>query len=394
MDQSPAPPSTPQAPPAPRVRRLSFAQEELRLISALVVLIGIGLFLALPFVLSIGSVVFLPIAAALVLTVILSPLADTLTRLGLPNILASMIALFTLISAVLLALALIFQPALTLIEQIPQLIDTVGRRLAELQEHFRWLARINERIAAINATAGTREVVLAEPSLLETVAFATPSVVVEFIITLLMTFFMVEARVRLRQRLLFGRASFGTSIKAARALREVQDRVSSYILTVAMINAGVGVVAGVGAWTLGLPAPIMWGGLAMLTNFVPYVGPMLMIGLTALFGIGTADTVAAGLLPALCYLGLHTIEANVITPAILGARFTMNPVMILIALSYFTWIWGVLGALLSVPILLILTALFDHLGRPNLVGFLFGEPLFQNEVDEAGAAPPAPASAQ
>lgn len=387
MDQAPLPPDEPI--PASRVRRLSFAQEELRLISALVVLIGIGLFLALPFVLSIGSVVFLPIAAALVLTVILSPLADSLARLGLPNTLASVIALLILIGGVVLALALIFQPALTLVEQIPTLIDTVGKRFGELRDQFQWIAKINERIVAMNATAGAREVVLAEPSLLATIAFATPSVIVEFILTLLMTFFMVEARVRLRQKLLFGRASFGTSIKAARALREVQDRVASYILTVAMINAGVGVVAGFGAWALNLPAPIMWGGLAMIMNFVPYIGPLLMVGLTALFGIGTSDTLLIGLIPASAYLALHTVEANVVTPAILGARFTMNPVIILIALSYFTWIWGVLGALLSVPILLILTALFDHLGRPNLVGFVFGEPLFANEVAERGAEAPA-----
>lgn len=387
MDQGPRQASEPVA--TPRVRRLSFAQEELRLISALVVLIGIGLFLALPFVLSIGSVVFLPIAAALVLTVILSPLADSLARLGLPNTLASVIALLILLGGVILALALILQPALTLVEQIPTLIDTVGKRFTELRDQFEWIARINDRIAAMSET-GAREVVLAEPSLLATIAFATPSVIVEFILTLLMTFFMVEARVRLRQKLLFGRASFGTSIKAARALREVQDRVASYILTVAMINAGVGVVAALGAWALGLPAPIMWGGLAMIMNFVPYIGPLLMVGLTALFGIGTADTLLLGLVPALAYLALHTVEANVVTPAILGARFTMNPVMILIALSYFTWIWGVLGALLSVPILLILTALFDHLGRPNLIGFVFGEPLFATEVAE-GAEPPPPA---
>lgn len=392
MDTPPPPPpplSSADASARPRVRRLSFAQEELRLISALVVLIGLGLFLALPFVLSIGSVVFLPIAAALVLTVILSPLADSLARLGLPNTLASVIALLILIGGVVLALALIFQPAFTLVEQIPTLIDTVGKRFGELRDQFQWLARINERIAAMSASAGEREVVLAEPSLLATIAFATPSVIVEFILTLLMTFFMIEARVRLRQKLLFGRASFGTSIKAARALREVQDRVASYILTVAMINAGVGVIAALGAWALDLPAPIMWGGLAMIMNFVPYIGPLLMVGLTALFGIGTSDTLLVGLLPAAAYLALHAIEANVVTPAVLGARFTMNPVMILIALSYFTWIWGVLGALLSVPILLILAALFDHLGRPNLVGFVFGEPLFAGEGAEGSPdAPP------
>ena len=90
-----------------------------------------------------------------------------------------------------------------------------------------------------------------------------------------------------------------------------------------------------------------------------------------------------GLIPAAAYLSLHAVESNAVTPAVLGARFTMNPVMILLALSYFSWIWGVTGALLSVPILLTITALFDHLGKPNVVGFLFGEPLFDDRLPDA-----------
>ena len=167
----------------------------------------------------------------------------------------------------------------------------------------------------------------------------------------------------------------------------MQDRVAAYILTVGWINAVVGIIVASGAWALGIDAPIMWGGLAALLNFLPYVGPIVMIALLGLFGIGTSDTILLGLVPALAYLALHTVEANLVTPSILGARFTMNPVMILIALSYFTWIWGVFGALLSVPILLMLTALFDHIGRPNLVGFIFGEPLFTaNLFDEEDTA--------
>ena len=134
----------------------------------------------------------------------------------------------------------------------------------------------------------------------------------------------------------------------------------------------------------------MWGGLAAILNFLPYIGPTVMVALLALFGIGTADTMLLGLIPALAYLGLHTIEANVVTPSILGARFTMNPVMILIALSYFTWVWGVVGALLSVPILLMLTALFDHVGKPNLIGFIFGEPLFAANLMELSGTEPSP----
>lgn len=121
-----------------------------------------------------------------------------------------------------------------------------------------------------------------------------------------------------------------------------------------------------------------------MLNFLPYIGPLTMLGLLALFGLGTADNPLIGLIPAASYLGLHTVESNIVTPSVLGARFTMNPVLILLALSYFSWIWGVTGALLSVPILLTITALIDHLGRPNLVGFIFGEPLFSSDAFDTG----------
>lgn len=363
-------------------RRMAFAEQELRLISALVVLIGAGLFFALPFVLSIGSVVFLPLTAAIVLTIILSPLADRLAGWGLPNVLASLVALLIFFAVLLAALALILQPAISLFDELPALMRGIGRRFTELRDQFGWIAQLNSELGELMRRSGQQEVVLAGPSLLEELAFATPSVVIEVILTFLMTFFMVEARMRLRQHLLFGRTSFGTSIKAARVVREVQDRVAAYILTVSCINAGVGVIVALGAWALGVDAPIMWGGLAAILNFIPYIGPTVMIGLLALFGIGTTDTLILGLIPSATYLGLHTVEANVVTPSILGARFTMNPVMILIALSYFSWIWGFTGALLSVPILLTLTALFDHTGRPNVIGFIFGEPLFAGDILE------------
>ena len=385
-DQTPGPREAAPTPPH-RLRHSGFAEQELRLISALVLMIGLGVFLALPFVLSIGSVVFLPVVTAIVLTVLLSPLADRLNGWGLPNALASLIALLVFFAVLLLALALILQPAIVLFDDVPAMINQVTDRFAEIRRDFAWIGQINEQLAELMSRDGGREVVLADPSLLEELAFATPSFVLETVLTLLMAYFMIEARVRLRERLLFGRSDFGTSVKAARVVREVQERVASYILTVGWINAAVGVIVALGAWALGVDAPIMWGGLAALLNFLPYIGPIIMITLLGLFGIGTADTIFLGMIPALAYLALHAVEANVVTPSILGARFTMNPVMILIALSYFSWIWGVFGALLSVPILLMLTALFDHVGRPNLVGFIFGEPLFGTDVltsEEAG----------
>ncbi len=350
-----------------------------RLQSAILLVLGIGLFLALPFVLSIGSVVFLPPVTAMIFTIVLSPMADRLVRLGLPNMLASFLAILAMIAVIVMALSLILQPAFVMVDQVPSLVRQVSQRFAEVRGNLSWISDINRQLARLSGRSA-REVVLASPSVIEQVAFATPSVVLETLLTFLMTFFMIESRIRMKRRLLLDRHNFGASVRIARVMRAVQDRVASYILTVAQINFAVGVIVAAGAWGWGLAAPIMWGGLAFVLNFLPYLGPLVLMGLLALVGLGTASTVAMGLVPMLLFLGLHAVESNVVTPSILGARFTLNPVSILIAISYFSWIWGVLGALLSVPILLTLSAFVEHLGRPNIVGFLFGEPLFDPPV--------------
>jgi predicted PurR-regulated permease PerM len=368
------------APASPRRRQVVFAEQEMRLLSALVVLLGLGLFLALPFVLSIGSVVFLPLVTAIVLTVVLSPLADRLAAVGLPNFFSSFLALVVFLAVLAAGLASVLSPAMSLFETMPALIDRVSEHFHHLQGSLSWMSRLNDRLVGILGREHGQRVVVAGPSVLQQVALATPSVLLEVLLTFLMAFFMIESRVRLRRRLLLDRQHFGGSLKAARVMRDVQDRVAAYILTVGLINVGMGVIVAVGAWMLGMDAPIMWGGLAALLNFLPYIGPLTMVAVLTLFGLGSSDAPLVGLIPAAAYLSLHAIESNLVTPSILGARFTMNPVMILIALSYFTWIWGVTGALLSVPILLTITALIDHLGKPNVIGFLFGEPLFASAV--------------
>ncbi|MDE2560627.1 MAG: AI-2E family transporter [Sphingomonadales bacterium] len=371
-----------------------------RLISTVVLLLGLGLLLGLPYVLATGSVVFLPPVTAMILSIVLSPLADRLVRLGLPNLLASFIAVLAMIALLALALGLILQPAYDMVDRVPELVRQVGIRFDQLQGSFRWVSEINRQLARIGGHA-PHEVVLATPSVIEQVALATPAVVLEVLLTLLMTFFMIEARIRMKRRLLLDRHSFGVSIRVARVMRDVQDRVASYILTVAQINLGVGVIVALGTWAFGMRAPIMWGGLAFVLNFLPYVGPLAMMGLLGLVGLGTADSVLVGLLPMLAFLALHAVESNAVTPSILGARFTINPVTILIGISYFTWIWGVVGALLSMPILLVLAALLEHLGRPNILGFLFGEPLFLpgsdaslSELQPEEPAPGEPAEAE
>ena len=179
--------------------------QQIRLISALVLALWLVLFLALPFVLQAVSIVFLPFVAAIVLSIVLSPLADRLAAWGVPNIFASFLALALALAVLVLTLALILQPALDLFDRVPAMIAKVSSEVSQMRSNFDWLNDLNRQIGRLAGKAPAREVVVATPSVIEQVAFATPTVVLELLLTLLVTFFMIEARMRMRRHLLLDR---------------------------------------------------------------------------------------------------------------------------------------------------------------------------------------------
>ncbi len=365
---------------------LSEAAKQSRIQAGLLLVAAALLLLALPFALTAGKAFFLPIVTAIVITVALSPLADAFGRLGIPNSLSAALALVMLLAALALGVSLIVQPAADLLASLPKTLQVIAGHVEQWRGDVKVITRLGDQISRLTGARQVQQVVVAAPSVLEQAAYATPTLLFEAILTLLMAYFMIESRVRLRRRLLLDRSDLDASLRVARALRDVQRRVGAYLLTVTLINIGVGVIVGLGAWAFGFESPVMWGGIAALLNFLPYFGPLITGVLLAAVGLGTADSILVGLLPALFYLGLHTIEANFVTPALLGRRFTVNPVAILVAFSFFSWVWGALGAILSIPLLIILLALFEHMGRPNVIGFLFGEDLFAGEADEGAPA--------
>jgi predicted PurR-regulated permease PerM len=141
---------------------------------------------------------------------------------------------------------------------------------------------------------------------------------------------------------------------------EIQQNISNYLFSVSLINIGLGIVVSGGLYFMGVPNAAMWGMLVALLNFVPYFGPAAGIILLAAVGLLTFDTLWQAVLPPAWYLLLHLLEANLITPVLLGRRFTLNPVVVFVSLIFWTWLWGVSGALLSVPILVSIKVICDR----------------------------------
>ena len=353
-----------------------------RQLSTAIFLLSLGLFMALPFVLSAGAVFFRPLFAAMVIMLMLLPLTGGLTKLGLPNAIAAFLSVLTFLLFLVFGFLLILQPALELAERFPDITNILQERLVDMRQFTASISQMGTEFSSTIGEAKGREVVLASPTVMEEAAYATPAVLLELLLVLLLAYFMLESRLRLKRLILSNRLSLGTTLKAARTGRSITEDLSHYIGAVTTINIGVGVLVAAGAWLLDIESPLMWGGIAAILNFIPYLGPMLMAVL--LFGFGAASTgdLGGGLAPMAAYIGLQVIEANLVTPSILGRRFSMNPVVILLAISYFTWIWGLGGALIAVPLLIVGKALLTQTGSPNIIGFILGEPLFDSPESE------------
>ena len=167
--------------------------------------------------------------------------------------------------------------------------------------------------------------------------------------------------------------NFSDKRKVVALSQQIEADISAYLLTITVMNAAVGAATGLAIWTSGLGDPLLWGGIAFLLNYVPIMGPVVGVFVFLLAGLVTIDSLGQALLPAALYLAIHLIEGETVTPMLLARRFTLNPVIVIISLIFWFWMWGVPGAFRAVPMLAIVKLLCDGVTSLTPIGhFLEG----------------------
>lgn len=327
---------------------------------------GASLLMALPFALAAGAEFFLPLTAALVIAIALVPALDWLERRGVPSALAALSCVISFLILINGALALIIVPASSWFLELPARLPRIQANLSPLIDFYASLQRfVDEALQtfATNTAAQAEAVAIETPSsLMDYLATSAPAAAIQTFFALLLIYFFLAGWTATRKRTISSRGSFDSAMTTARVIQNVVDATSAYISTIAVINALLGLAVALLLWAIGMPSPFMWGGIVALCNFVPYVGPILAALLLAMGGLMTFDSIALAMAPALIQIGLHTVEANLITPMVLGRRLTINPLLILVSLSFWGWVWGAPGALLAVPLLIIGQTLMTSLG--------------------------------
>ena len=368
----------PAAPPdEPLSESVAAAYRRDRLLAALTLIAGIGLALAVPFALRAGAEFFLPVTAALVIAIALVPLLEWFERRRVPSGLAALICVLLFIAIANIAVASIVLPATEWVRLLPERIPRIRETLAPLLDVYASLERfIDDIIGEFGGNDGsrTRTVTVEAPnSMLDLIATSAPHAMVQLFFAILVIFFFLAGWTRMRKQTITTRTSFDGALTTARVIQQVVDATSTYLGTITLVNVSMGALVALFLWMLGMPTPLMWGGIVAVLNYIPYLGPIASVLLLALGGLMAFADPWYALLPAVAFAVIHVVEANVITPSLVGRRLTINPLLILVALSFWAWVWGTTGALLAVPLLIISKTVLDAAGKPDIAGFLFEE---------------------
>jgi predicted PurR-regulated permease PerM len=332
--------------------------DNIRQSSAQIATIGIFILL-LGAALYVGQSLLLPILSAVVIGATLNPLVKLASRYGISPWITSVVLTALLIGAVSIGITLLAAPVAEWISRAPEIGATIKQKLYVFDRPLASLRELQNVLRPGGDTAvavQTSEFSFLTPI----VAVLTPALaqIVLFLTTLIL-FLAVQGDFRRYMVSLF--ADREAKLRFMRIASDVEHNLASYLAVVTVINLTLGAIVAAGAWAFGFPNPLLFGMLAALFNYIPYVGPGVMAIVLFAIGLVTFPTLTYALLPPACFIALATMEGHLITPTILGRQLTLNPMAVFLALAFWTWLWGPVGAFLAVPLSIIALVISNHL---------------------------------
>ena len=295
-----------------------------------------------------------PIAAAVLLSMLLAPPVQLLETLRVPRSIASALVVLAAIGLLGAGVFVLAGPAKVWIERAPQSVHLIQKKLQRFSKPFEDIKKATDQLQVQTRTAevaGPQEVRVVRPALTDLVLLGSPQVIgAGFSVTILLYFLLASGDVFLR-KLVTVIPTFHDKKRAVEITRQIETDISFYLLSFTSVNIGLGVAMATVTAVLGIPNPLLWGAVVAILNFLPYVGALTSMVIIGLVGVQTFDNLPMALAAPAILLILVGLTAEVITPMVLGRGLLLNPVAIFIAILLWGWLWGIVGVLLAVPLL-------------------------------------------
>lgn len=335
-----------------------------------------GLFvLATFYTLYFARAFFLPILLAVLLDFLLSPLIRAMKRVRIPEPLGAALVIVGLLGVAGGAVYGLATPAREWVAKLPASVREAEDRLATLRHPVEQVSKTAEQVekaTKMGDAAKTPEVVVKGPSLTERLFGTTQTFLISAFEVIVLLYFLLAAGDLFLQKLIKVLPQLRDKKKAVAIARETEASISTYLVTVTLVNLGLGLAVAAVMFLLKMPNPLLWGALAGLAEFIPYLGATAMVALLSLAGLVTFDQIGDALLVPVAYLGVNLLQSQFIAPLILGRRLTLNPVAIFIGLVFWWWIWGIPGAFIAVPLLATFKIFCDHIEALAPIGEFLG----------------------
>lgn len=331
-------------------------------------LIGL-LLVAVLTVLRLAREVAMPIVMALLLSLMFLPVVRGMKKLRIPAPLGAGIIVLGLLAAFLGGVYNLAEPAGTWLDRAPQSLREIDKKLRRVTgailEVATATAQVQDLTQQLASGGGTvtkvQEVTVKAPTLAGTVLYGAKEFALTAVSTLVLLYFLLASGDMFLRKTIAATPRLADKKRAADIAQQVEATVSRYLLTVTLINAGLGCVVALAMSMLGVPNPMLWGVMVGLFNFVPYLGNIASFGVLTIVGLLTFDDLWRGLLVPGVIFVLDAAEGYLITPLILGRSLSLNPVVIVLSVLFWGWMWGVPGALLAVPILVVVKTVCDRI---------------------------------
>ncbi|MET4800932.1 AI-2E family transporter [Bradyrhizobium sp. LB11.1] len=320
------------------------------------------LLIAIVAVLYVAKAFFLPVVMAIVAGTMLSPAATFLEKRRVPRSVGAVLIVVAVTALVAFVFALIAAPAMEWSSRLPEL----GAQLKDKMHVFdRPLALWRELQTMVGGSEGLPSLQLPKFEWVQpTLEFLSPTFA-EFLLFFATLILFIASWRDLRRAMIMNFGERDARLRTLRILNEIEVHLGSYLLTVTIINVGVGIAAGLVCAVTGMPNPAGLGALAATLNFIPIIGPVAMFVVLAVVGVVAFPTIGGGLVAAIAFGGITFLEGHFVTPTIIGRRLALNALAVFIALAFWTWLWGPMGAFLSSPLLIVGLILKEHLLPEN-----------------------------
>ncbi|MGF1612174.1 MAG: AI-2E family transporter [Kiloniellales bacterium] len=318
----------------------------------------------------------MPILLAVVLTLIFTPIVRFLARFRVPEPAAAAAIVLLLLGGVGLGGYTLSGPVAYWLEQGPRVFPEIERKLRVLKEPVKELQKASKEVEKMASVEDDGEeiptVVLTESVPHAEILGGIGLFLAQVVIVVGLLYFLLASGDLFLQKLVQALPTLSDKKRGVEIVRRVQSDVSTYLFTITLINCGLGVCVGLAMYAIGLPNAVLWGVLAALLNFAPYVGALLGVGMVSLVALLAFETLTPVLATGLAYLFLTTLEGQFVTPTLLGRRLTMNPVVIFVTVVFWGWMWGAVGLLIAVPLLVTFRVLCDYMEPLAPIGQFLG----------------------